>query len=96
MGLVDSLNRPGGNATGISTQNAELSAKKLGLLRELLPHITTIYALVSPANPSAEIISGALQVTARNLGMELRVLQADTVARSKQPSRASDKHPVAR
>src|SRR5262249_26587355 len=61
LGLVASINRPGGNATGISSQNAELVAKRLGLLRELLPQAPNIAVLLNPANPNAKPISSALQ-----------------------------------
>src|SRR5256885_1209158 len=54
LGLVASLNRPGGNATGISSQNAELVAKRLGLLRELVPRAPNIAVLLNPANPNAK------------------------------------------
>jgi putative ABC transport system substrate-binding protein len=77
-GLVASLNRPGGNATGISTLNAELAAKRLGLLRELVPKADAISALLNPTNPEAEAVSRDLQATARTLGVQFRVLHAGT------------------
>jgi putative ABC transport system substrate-binding protein len=80
LGLVTSLNRPGRNATGISSQNAELVAKRLGLLRELLPHAPDIAVLLNPANPNAKPIASALQSAARTLGVQLNVLQATTDA----------------
>jgi putative ABC transport system substrate-binding protein len=76
MGLVASLNRPGGNATGISTMNAEITAKRLGLLRELVPQASAISVLVNPTNPSAEPIASDVHATARTLGVELAVVQA--------------------
>ena len=76
LGLVASLNRPGGNATGISSQNAELVAKRLGLLRELLPQAPNIAVLLNPANPNAKPISAALLSAAATLGVQLNVLEA--------------------
>lgn len=80
MGLVASLNRPGGNATGISSQNAELVAKRLGLLRELLPQAPNIAVLLNPGNPNAKPIASALHSAATTLGVQLNVLQATTDA----------------
>jgi putative tryptophan/tyrosine transport system substrate-binding protein len=53
LGLVASLNRPGGNVTGVLTLGPELAGKLLEILRELLPHAATMAFLVNPANPSA-------------------------------------------
>jgi putative ABC transport system substrate-binding protein len=80
LGLAASLNRPGGNATGISSQNAELVAKRLGLLRELLPQAPNIAVLLNPGNPNAKPISSALQSAAATLGVPLNVLEASTDA----------------
>jgi ABC-type uncharacterized transport system substrate-binding protein len=77
-GLVVSLNRPGGNATGISTMNDELAAKRLGLLPELAPKAAPISVLLNPADPSAEAMARDLQTQARTLGVQLRLLYAGT------------------
>ena len=77
-GLVASLNRPGGNATGIGTLNDELAAKRLGLLRELVPKASPISVLFNPADPSAEAMSRDLQARARALGVQLQLLYAGT------------------
>jgi putative ABC transport system substrate-binding protein len=77
-GLVASLNRPGGNATGIGTLNDELAAKRLGLLRELVPKASPISVLFNPADPSAEAMSRDLQARARVLGVQLQLLYAGT------------------
>ncbi len=77
-GLVASLNRPGGNLTGVSNLNAELAPKRLELLRELVPTATIVAFLVNPANPNAETLSQDAQAAARTLGLELHVLHAST------------------
>jgi putative tryptophan/tyrosine transport system substrate-binding protein len=77
-GLVSSLNRPGGNATGISTLNDELAAKRLGLLRELVPNAAAIFLLLNPTDPSAEKASRDFQAAAGTLGVQLQVLYAGT------------------
>jgi putative ABC transport system substrate-binding protein len=75
-GLVASLNRPGGNITGISFFNSVLSAKGLGLLRELVPNVAVIALLANPKNPeNARGVSDAQQA-ARALGWQLLVLNA--------------------
>ena len=78
LGLVSSLNRPGGNATGITTLAAELAAKRLGLLRELAPQAKTMAVLLKPSHPSAKAVTQSLQTTARTLEMPLDVLEAST------------------
>ena len=54
LGLVASLSRPGGNVTGITTVSSELEAKRLGLLRELVPSATSIAVLINPARPGVD------------------------------------------
>jgi putative ABC transport system substrate-binding protein len=77
VGLVASLNRPGGNLTGVSLLNVELAPKRLELLHELVP-APIIGLLVNPDNRNADIISGEVQAAARTLGLELHVLRANT------------------
>jgi putative ABC transport system substrate-binding protein len=77
-GLVASLNRPGGNLTGISYLSAELGAKRLGLIHELLPKVTDFGVLAYPAYPaSAQFISDA-KAAARTLGLQIEVFNAST------------------
>jgi putative ABC transport system substrate-binding protein len=71
-GLVASLNRPGGNLTGVTTLGAELGPKRLELLHELVPTATVIGFLVAPTNPNAE----TMQAAARSLGLEILFLPA--------------------
>jgi putative ABC transport system substrate-binding protein len=79
LGLVASLARPGGNATGVTSLNAEVGPKRLELLHELVPAVTIVALLVNPTNPTlAESTTKALQVAARTLGVQLHVLHAST------------------
>ena len=75
-GLVASLNRPGGNITGVSNLNVELGPKRLELLHELVPTATLIALLVNPTNPNAEGLTRDLRTAARTLGLQLHVLHA--------------------
>jgi putative ABC transport system substrate-binding protein len=76
FGLVASLNRPGGNITGVSFFTAELEGKRLGLLHELVPRAAAIAALVNPTNANADDQSRELKDAARTLGLELHILNA--------------------
>ena len=79
VGLVASLNRPGGNVTGVVTLNIEIAPKRLELLHELLPTATSFALLVNPANPAlAEPVSEHVQAAARTLGVKLHVLHASS------------------
>jgi putative ABC transport system substrate-binding protein len=79
LGLVASLNRPGGNLTGVATLTVELAPKQLEVLHELVPTATIIALLVNPTNPTnAETLSRDLQAAAHTLGLQLHVLQAST------------------
>jgi putative ABC transport system substrate-binding protein len=74
--LVASLNRPGGNLTGVSVLNAEVAPKRLELMHELLPAVATIAVLVNPNNPNSEPVSTELRAAARSLGVQLLLLHA--------------------
>jgi putative tryptophan/tyrosine transport system substrate-binding protein len=76
LGLVASLNRPGGNATGINLIDNELEAKRLGLLREVVPAANTIAVLLNPASPAFDTQSKSLQAGARAKGLEIVILTA--------------------
>jgi putative ABC transport system substrate-binding protein len=78
IGLVASLNRPGGNLTGVTILNVEIVPKMLELLREVVPTAATMAALVNPKNPNADTWSTSLQAAARTLGLELNVLSASS------------------
>jgi ABC-type uncharacterized transport system substrate-binding protein len=72
-GLVTSLNRPGGNITGITDLNQELTAKRLQMLHELVPSVTSIAVLVNSANRATEVNVKQLQTAAPTLGVRLFV-----------------------
>jgi putative ABC transport system substrate-binding protein len=79
LGLVASLNRPGGNLTGVTNLNVEVGPKRLELLRELMPKATIIAVLVNPSAPAlTEQFMRDLQAAAPALGMQLHVLHAST------------------
>ena len=79
MGLVASLARPGGNATGINFFNQEAVAKRLGLLHDLVPKAARIAVLVNPTNPSAtDAALPEIREAARALGLQIAVLNAST------------------
>jgi putative tryptophan/tyrosine transport system substrate-binding protein len=81
LGLVASLARPGGNATGVNFFDAEVDAKRLGLMHELLPKAKRLAVLVNPANAkTAEATTLALRGAARGLGLELLFFKASTPA----------------
>jgi ABC-type uncharacterized transport system substrate-binding protein len=79
-GLVASLARPGGNITGINFLAAELVAKRLELLRELVPGAARVAVLVNPAEARrTESTVGALEAAARTIGLQIELLRADTI-----------------
>jgi putative ABC transport system substrate-binding protein len=79
IGLVASLNQPGGNVTGVVTLNVEIAPKRLELLHELFPTATNFALLVNPTNPAvAERVSKDVQAAARTLGIKLHVLRASS------------------
>ena len=80
LGLVASLARPGGNATGINFFIGELVAKRLGLLRELVPRATRVAVLVNPADATrTETVVKDTQAAARDIGLQVRVFNASTI-----------------
>ena len=79
-GLVKSLSRPGGNATGVTSMFGGLAAKQFGLLRELLPSASTVAFLVNPQNPITEPNVRDFKEAAQILGLQVRILNASTEA----------------
>jgi putative tryptophan/tyrosine transport system substrate-binding protein len=79
IGFVASLDKPGGNLTGVANLNVEVGPKRLELLHELLPSVTVVAVLVNPANPALfEPFVRSLQSAASRLGLELHILNAST------------------
>jgi putative tryptophan/tyrosine transport system substrate-binding protein len=80
LGLAKSLSRPGGNATGITSLNTEVGAKRLGLLRELAPQAVRYFALANPTSPLAEPFVKEIESGAASLGIKLEILRASNDA----------------
>jgi putative ABC transport system substrate-binding protein len=78
VGLVASLNRPGGNLTGISTMSAELGTKRLGLLHDLVPSATRFAALMNPKQPDEQSLTADVKTAAAALGRRVDILHAST------------------
>jgi putative ABC transport system substrate-binding protein len=76
IGLVESLNHPGGNVTGFTNVSTELAAKRIGLLRELVPSSASIAVLVNPTRPGADAQAAQVQEAARAIGLPLHILKA--------------------
>jgi putative tryptophan/tyrosine transport system substrate-binding protein len=79
LGLVTSLRRPGGNATGVAALNTEVAAKRLGLARELVPRASRYFTLVRPTSELAAPFVKDLHDSATGLGIKIEVLEANTV-----------------
>ena len=77
-GFVASLSKPGGNATGVTIFSGELAAKRLGLLRELIPQAKTIAVLVNTGWPAAMRFQADVEIAARAMGLPIQVLQANS------------------
>src|SRR5262249_31261944 len=90
LGLVGSLARPGGNATGINFFSQELVSQRLGLRHELVPKAARVAVLANPANaPSAETTLRAVPEAARAIGLQIQVLNASPAGKSRRPSSPS-------
>ena len=76
LGLVASLNRPGGNVTGVAMMGVELEAKRLELLREVVPKAALIAMLVNPTNPQVETQSRVMQEAAHTIGQQIGDIQS--------------------
>jgi putative ABC transport system substrate-binding protein len=79
LGLVASLARPGGNLTGVNFFTGELAAKRLELLRELVPVAARVAALLNPANPNRETVGSGVELAASAMGLKVQVYEASTI-----------------
>jgi ABC-type uncharacterized transport system substrate-binding protein len=79
LGLVASLARPGGNLTGINFFIGEVAAKRLELLRELVPGAVRVAVLVNPANPNLETTSRDVETAAKGIGLKIQFHNAGTI-----------------
>jgi putative ABC transport system substrate-binding protein len=79
LGLVASLNRPGGNVTGVSSMNADLDAKRLGLLHELLPGAARFAVVLNPKSPVTEAQIRELQTAAATISRQVEIFYASTI-----------------
>ena len=77
-GVIASLSRPGGNLTGVSSMNTEMTPKRLELLSELVPRAKVVALLVNPNNAIAERIIREVEEAARAKGLQLHILKAGT------------------
>jgi ABC-type uncharacterized transport system substrate-binding protein len=76
LGLVTSLNRPGGNATGVNLLIAETETKRVDLLKELVPGTSAFAAFINPKNADAEVQSSALASAAQTIGRQIEIIKA--------------------
>jgi putative tryptophan/tyrosine transport system substrate-binding protein len=76
IGLVSSFNKPGGNVTGVNLFFTEMGAKRLEMLRQLIPGATAVAMLVNPNNPTAATDVQAVQAGARSMGLQINILNA--------------------
>ena len=72
VGLVPSLNRPGGNVTGVTQLNVEVAPKRLELAHELIPAAGTVALLVNPTNPQGKAVTETVQAAARPLELQVK------------------------
>src|SRR5262249_33324587 len=80
LGFVTSLSRPGRNLTGINVFNSEVTAKRMELLRELVPRLAHLAVLVNPADANTETQLKAVNVAGRAMGLQIQIFNADTSA----------------
>ena len=93
-GLVASVNRPGGNATGINLYSSELVPKRLELLNELVPRAAKYAALLNPRTPAARYEQPDLEKAGRSKGVPLTIMEASTATQLDEAFQAAAKDKV--
>jgi putative tryptophan/tyrosine transport system substrate-binding protein len=78
LGLVESLNKPGGNVTGITLLETQMDSKRLGLLHELVPRATMLAVMINPGQPAASDQASLVTEAARALGVEVRIVNVSS------------------
>ena len=78
IGLVASLNRPGGNATGVAILTSDLGSKRLGILRELVPNVSSVAVLLNPKSPDYDPQVTDIEAAARSVGQSLQLVGASS------------------
>jgi putative ABC transport system substrate-binding protein len=78
LGIVASLSRPGGNATGVNFETSEIEAKRLGLLHELVPKARSIAVLTNPSNPTSVLQVRSVETAAKALRLDSRIVRANS------------------
>jgi putative ABC transport system substrate-binding protein len=79
-GIVESLARPGGNITGLSQMNPDLTGKRLALLKEIAPNVSSVAVLLNPDDPISALGLNEIQLPARQLGVEVHALEVRSTA----------------
>ena len=90
-GLVASLNRPGGNLTGVAYLGSELGAKRLGLIHEMAPKATDFAVLAHPTYPASVVFISDVKAGARTLGLRIEVFNASTESEIRRRFRGSER-----
>jgi putative ABC transport system substrate-binding protein len=92
LGLVESLNRPGGNATGVSVFTTELGPKRLGLLREMLPQASLVAVLFGARTASTSMQVREMEAAARTIGQPILVLHAESESETEKAFATMSEH----
>ncbi len=93
IGLVNSINHPGGNATGIDFETIEMQGKAIELLHQLVPNATRVTALINPTYVSRQALVKNIQAGATSLGLQLEVLSATTDSEIENAFRVAARRP---